>query len=215
MPLSMREYSQLAGISERAARNRASSGHIRAKLVDGRWSISPDEARRAREGYRPVHGRQLGVSGFNQLSRVIGKKKVSRMASQRARARFEDFRQNPDVVLHQWAAGRNQQLSWLVVSNDMLDWLREKYEPAGINAPGHRIFSGRSVDVRVPEHDFEAIKRKALRTDVQPFEANAVIRVIPENVDRSILLIACEIADYRDIRSVDEASRLIKEEIGQ
>lgn len=210
---SIAEYASQAGVSPRAVRLRAASGHLAAHKVGGRWVIEAKPEKSPRGG-----GRRLSAHSFDVLADFLDGEEQRLSADQRRRAKeralkiralgidqVKRYAERPDLHVERFKA-----------SGEDFDEISSRGDiaPTGISHPLAEVY-GSIVDAYVSRAVRDEIELFHLLEPAEGVEANVVLRVQdPPPKVRSLHVIADLLGDP-NARSRSEAERLFRRMMGR
>lgn len=205
--LTVKEYSQKAGVSPAFVRSQARSGKIQARKVGRDWLILDEPTTAEKQA-----GRLLSLTSFNELAAFLAysPQALSPNSKRRAKERANKLRQEKIdwVKKHQSLDGVS--VKYYRATPEVLLALRDEplLEATGIQSESTSVF-GDFIHSFVAQHDLRKIELVYSLKPVPAVQANIILRVVEKVPPLHPLHHIVSLYSEHDPRSQSEAERLL------
>jgi excisionase family DNA binding protein len=230
--VSVPEAAAMLGVNRIRVFERIREGSLPAEKVGNRWAIQTSDVRRIM--HHAAAGRPLSPKSSWDLLAVAGDCKaaeLSRSARSRANARLRELLDQAssavldDVVVALGSALRNRAVRSLYIASprDVPDVRNDpRVHLSGVSLPESNMAAGEVAEGYVSSDDLKTLVDDYLLSPAQRTNANVILHVVEARIDhpaiaalddlaRSPLALAADLAEYDGVREKAEAVRLMGE----
>lgn len=209
MEISVAEYAQREGLSERRVRQLAEMGRLPARRVGRAWLIDAGGADQRRVPVRPMAAANAHAMAQWLQGRAANLSPNLRHRFRGMRSRLEDENQ-PELLLSAWLANRAERQVYTAQPDDLTDLRGDpRLQLSGVSSDASGLLAGREVEGYVSQEDLAAVVRDYLLVDAALSRGNVVLHVADLSDEVPLSFITADLVERGGVRERQAAREIL------
>lgn len=212
MDISVAEFADQRGVSERRVLELIKSGDVRARRSGGRWLIDVQEIDKRKQLRRPMNPK-MAHALIALLSKESWQEGVDPMQKHRLKLHFAELQshENPAWLLSSWLRKRGEVIPLKANPADLRKLqLDDRIYLSGVNDPRGGISASDFVEGYIEKKHLKQFRMDYLLVDSDA--PNVILRMVDFALERPlpIGLVMADLADHNGPREDSQVAKLLK-----